>query len=143
MITFVNRSASKADQHNVHNSTSSGLMPSHQQDSDLLILQCTLSNSQYQESYQTGLSNPFHNTYEEHRLQAASGLNETTKSILLEELRHVDFRNPYQIKTANAHLQQWLKTQAHNVNNRFSVPIEPIKFSWTEIGNIVRNFSSK
>ena len=68
MIAFVNRSISNAEQNNVHNSVSIALMPSHPQDSDTTILRCTLGNSQYQESYQTRLSNPFHTTYKECRL---------------------------------------------------------------------------
>ena len=71
-IAFTNRSISNAEQNNVHNSESSALVPGHPKESDLLILQYTLGNSQCQESYQTGLSNPFHNTNEEHRLRVTS-----------------------------------------------------------------------
>ena len=98
--SFAIRRIPNVEQNNVHNSVSSLLMPSYQQYSDTLIVQCTLGNSQYQESYQARLSNPFHITHEECRLWAASALNKTSKTILLEELRHVDFRNQYQIKNS-------------------------------------------
>ena len=67
-------------------------------------------------------------------------MNETINTILLQELRHIDFRNLYQIRTGNVHTQQWLTTQIYNINNRFSVEIEPIEFLWMEIENIVRNY---
>ena len=74
--------------------------------------------------------------YHLQRLQATSILNETTKTISLE-----DFRNLYHIKTANAHIQQWLTIQVHNISSMFSVAIELTEFWCTEIENIVRNFS--
>ena len=126
--------------HSVHSSSSSASIPSHPQDSHKPILQCTLGNSQCQECGQTGLSNPLHNTYEEHRLWASSIMNETMKNNLLEELKSIVFRNIYQIKTANLHIQQWLTTQAYNISNRFSETIEAFTFLCTEIENLVRNF---
>ena len=116
----------------MHNSVSGALMPSHPHDIDTSILQCTLGNSQYQEFYWTWPSNPFHTTYKECRLWATSVLNEPTKTILLEEHRHVDFRNPYQIRTA-------ITTQAHNIGSRCSVPIELMESWWMEMENIIRN----
>ena len=68
LIAFANRSMPNAEQHSIHSSASSASIPSHPQYSDTPILQCTLGNSQCQESGQTGLSNPFHKAYEEHRL---------------------------------------------------------------------------
>ena len=64
-----------AEQKKLYNSVSGALVPSHLQDSDAPVLQCTLGNSLYQDSYQTRLSNPFHITYEECRLWATSVLN--------------------------------------------------------------------
>ena len=86
LTTFAVWSIPNAEQHSTHSSASSASIPSHQQDSHTPILQCTLSNSKCQASGQTGLSNLFNNTYEEHRLWASSVMNETTKKILLKEL---------------------------------------------------------
>ena len=108
--------------------------------SHTLILQCTLSNGKCQESGQTGLSNPFYNTYEECRLWASSVMNEPTKQFYWKNLDILTLGTSYQFKTANVHIQQQLTTQAQNISNKFSVAIEPIEFSWVVIENILRSF---